>query len=314
MPQPAVIPSPSDWLLGFDDYEYLVVDVFTSRPLEGNQLGVFLDGQAFSDDEMLRLARELKFAETVFLLPPQTAGHVAVRIFTPANELPFAGHPVLGTAFVVGTALAPEERVVLETGAGPISVNLTRQAGRVTFGRMQQPTPTWEPFDRADELLAALGVDLSLLPIEVYRNGPAHVYVNLENEAAVAELRPDLTQLTQIGVAANCFAGHAASWKTRVFFPAAGVPEDAATGSAAGPLAAHLARHGQIAFGQEIEIRQGEEIDRPSVLYAKATGSPDLIESIEVAGRAQIVAHGHYRIQEQAPGAKLDPNATHWLS
>lgn len=292
---PGVIPGPLEWFDAQDRHEYVVVDVFTSRPLEGNQLGVFLDGRPFTTEEMLRLTREMNFAETVFLLPPEAEGAVLVRIFTQSGELPFAGHPVLGTAFVIGTATGADS-VVLETGAGPVPVVLEREGGRIVFGRMRQPIPSWERFAREHELLSALGVRASSLPVELYHSGPGHVYVNLPGEQDVAALRPNLTALEDLGVAANCFAGSGTSWKTRMFFPGGAVPEDPATGSAAGPLAVHLARHGRIAFGEEIEIRQGEELNRPSLLYAKATGSPERIESIEVGGGAQIVATGHYRV------------------
>jgi trans-2,3-dihydro-3-hydroxyanthranilate isomerase len=288
-----VLPGEVDWLGEHNQHPYLVVDVFTSQPLQGNQLGVFLDGRPFGDEDMQRLAREMNFAETVFLLPPCSDGDVAVRIFTPAEELPFAGHPVLGTAFVVGAALGVDS-VVLETGLGPVPIALERDGARVVFGRMRQPIPTPEAFDRTDELLAALGVESSVLPIELYRNGPAHVYVALPDEQAVASLRPDWERLADLEICANCFAGHGRRWKTRMFAPGSGVPEDPATGSAAGPLAVHLARHGRIQFGDEIEIRQGEEINRPSLLYAKATGSAERIESVEVGGSAQIVAAGSF--------------------
>jgi trans-2,3-dihydro-3-hydroxyanthranilate isomerase len=291
----SVIPDQTDWLGTTDAHRYLVVDVFTQRPLEGNQLGVFLDGRSFDSETMQTLARELNFAETVFLLPPESDGDVRVRIFTPGGELPFAGHPVLGTAFVVGTALATE-RVVLETGAGPVPVGLEREDGRISFGRMSQPLPTYQPFDRADALLAAVGVERSELPVEIYHIGPEHTYIALPSEDAVAALRPDMARLQDFGTAANCFAGSGRRWKTRMFCPAAGVPEDAATGSAAGPLALHLARHGAIEFGDEIEIRQGEEINRPSLLYACVTGTAEQVERIEVGGSAQIVASGSYRI------------------
>jgi trans-2,3-dihydro-3-hydroxyanthranilate isomerase len=284
-----------DWLGTSELHPYLVLDVFTARCLEGNQLGVFLDGRPFGDEDMQRLTREMNFAETVFLLPPRSGGDAWVRIFTPGEELPFAGHPVLGTAFVVGTALGADS-VMLETGAGPVPIDLERADGRIVFGRMRQPIPTWEPFDRASELLEAVGVESSGLPVEVYRNGPVHVYVKLADEAAVAALRPDMARLHDLGVAVNCFAGHGARWKTRMFYPSTGVPEDPATGSAAGPLALHLARHGEIEFGEEIEIRQGEEINRPSLLYAKATGSANHVESVEVGGSAQIVASGKFRL------------------
>ena len=283
-----------DWLGPSELHPYLVLDVFTARPLEGNQLGVFLDGRPFSDEDMQRLAREMNLSETVFLLPPEGDADARVRIFTPAQELPFAGHPVLGTAFVVGTALE-KDVVVLLTGAGPVPIELERADGQIVFGRMRQPIPTWEPFDRPDELLSALGLGSSGLPIEVYRNGPVFVYVKLADERDVASLRPDMVRLKDLGAGADCFAGHGSRWKTRLFYPAAGVAEDPATGSAAGPLALHLARHGEISFGEEIEIRQGEEIGRPSLLYAKATGSAEQVESVQVGGRAQIVAHGQFR-------------------
>jgi trans-2,3-dihydro-3-hydroxyanthranilate isomerase len=295
MAQAAVIPGVAGWHGSAELHPYYVCDVFTAEPLEGNQLGVFTDGRPFDTGQMQRLAREMNFAETVFLLPPQDGGDVRMRIFTPGAELPFAGHPVLGTAFVVGTALGADA-VRLETGAGVVPIALERDGGQVVFGRMAQPIPAGEQFTRERELLAAVGVGSSLLPVELYRNGPPHVYVQLASEDAVAALRPDLAVLTDLGVAVNCFAGRGRSWKTRVFYPSAGVPEDAATGSAAGPLAIHLARHGQIGFGEQIEIRQGAEIGRPSLLYAKVTGDPDRIDAVEVAGAAMIVAEGRFRI------------------
>lgn len=279
-----------DWAGSAATHPFLVVDVFAARPLEGNELGVFLDGRPFEPALMQRLARELNFAETVFLLPAQNGGDARVRIFTPASELPFAGHPIVGTAVVVGSALGAAA-VTLETGAGPIAVALERDGDRVAGGRLTQPHPPVEPFERAGELLAALGVERSELPVECYPNGPRHVYVALAGEDAVAALAPDMAALADLGVAANCFAGAGRSWKTRMFAPALGVAEDPATGSAAGPLALHLARHGRIAFGEEIEIRQGFEIGRPS--WIRAVARPD---ALEVAGRAEIVASGRYRV------------------
>ena len=275
---------------------YLLVDVFTDTPLEGNQLGVFPEASGLSSDDMQRLARELNFSETLFVLPAEGDGDVRVRIFTPTLELPFAGHPVLGCAFVVGDELS-RDTVRLETGLGVIPVELERENGRITFGRMEQQVPDWRPYEREGELLTALGVDGSGLPVEAYPNGPLHVYVELDNEEAVAALRPDLAALADLGnVGANCFAGSGRSWKTRVFGPGGGFPEDPATGSAAGPLAIHLARHGRIAFGDEIEISQGAEIGRPSTLYARAEGSSDRVERVEVGGSAVVVAHGEFHV------------------
>jgi trans-2,3-dihydro-3-hydroxyanthranilate isomerase len=290
-----VIPVMADWAGPAEDHPYFVLDVFTSEPLQGNQLGVFVDGRPLSDGQMQRIAREMNFAETVFLLPAREGGDAWVRIFTPWRELPFAGHPVLGTAFVVGQARGTDA-VRLETGLGLIAVALERAADRVTFGRMQQPIPQAEPFERHLELLRAIGVESSLLPVELYRNGPPHVYVRLPSAEAVAALRPDMAALKDLDVAANCFAGRGRSWKTRMFYPAAGIPEDPATGSAAGPLAVHLVRHGEIAHGDEIEIRQGEEVGRPSLLYAVVAGEGDRFDSVEVGGAAVIVAKGQMRI------------------
>jgi trans-2,3-dihydro-3-hydroxyanthranilate isomerase len=276
-------------------FRYVVVDVFTDTPLEGNQLAVFTDARELPEDVLPRLAREMNFSETVFVLPPEADGDVRIRIFTPAQELPFAGHPILGTAFVLG---GPLQRIVirLETGAGVVPVELEREGPRIVFGRMQQPVPTWAPYARQTELLAALGVESSVLPVEVYENGPLHVYVALESEAQVSALEPDLSALAEHAVGVNCFAGSGTRWKTRMFAPAIGVAEDPATGSAAGPLAVHLARHGRIAFGEEIEIRQGAEIGRPSKLYARADGSAERIERVEVSGSAVVVARGEFRL------------------
>jgi len=292
--QPEVIPQLAGWHGPAALHPFYVCDVFTPTPLQGNQLGVFTDGRAFRPAEMQRLARELNFAETVFLFPPHHQADARMRIFTPRAELPFAGHPVLGTAFVVAAALGAD-RVLLETGAGVVPVALQREAGRLSFGWMQQQVPKWAPFGRERELLAALGVESSLLPAEQYVNGPPHVYIELASEAAVAALRPDMDAIAALEVPVNCYAGAGLRWKTRMFYPAAGVPEDPATGSAAGPLAVHLARHGRISYGDQIQIRQGDEIGRPSVLHAKATGVGDRIDSVEVGGAAVIVAAGQYR-------------------
>jgi len=274
---------------------YVVIDVFTDTPLAGNQLAVFTDGREVDDETMQRLAREMNFSETVFVLPPESGGHARIRIFTPSAELPFAGHPVLGSAFVLGAPLQLGE-IVLETGAGNIPVTLEREGARIVFGWMRQPIPKWEPFADAEELQELMGVR-SRLPVEVYDLGPHHVFLELESEDEVAALTPDFTalgRLTEAGV--NCFAGSGRNWKTRMFAPVHGVAEDPATGSAAGPLAIHLARHGRIDFGDEIEISQGIELGRPSKLYARVEGSGDEIERVEVGGSAVTVARGEFKL------------------
>lgn len=271
---------------------YVLLDVFSETPLEGNQLAVFTDPGEAAAERMQALARELKLAESVFALAPRSGGNVRVRIFTPSAELPFAGHPVLGSAVLL--ALASErERVELETGAGTVAVRVQREGARRGFGWMSQPLPSWSAFERERELLAALGVARSGLPVEVYENGPRHVYVEHESAEALAALDPDTRALGALGeLTVSCFAGAGARFTTRVFCPALGVPEDAATGSAAGPLAVHLARHGRISFGQQIEISQGAAIARPSLLHARVRGERERLEEVEVGGAAVIVGAG----------------------
>jgi trans-2,3-dihydro-3-hydroxyanthranilate isomerase len=277
-------------------YRYVIADVFTDVPLQGNQLAVFTDAREIPEQQLQPLAKEMNYSETVFVFKPEADGHARIRIFTPTSELPFAGHPVLGTAFILaGPLQLPEIR--LETGQGIIPIALDRdESGRIVFGRMQQPIPKVEPFDRTKELFAALGIEGSELPVELYDLGIRHVYVALPNEEAVAALEPDyaaLVRLTGI-VGVNCFAGSGTRWKTRMFAPADGVPEDPATGSAAGPLGVHLARHGLVSFGEEIEITQGVEIGRPSKLFVRIDGSAEEVERVECGGSAVVVARGEF--------------------
>ena len=273
-------------------FRFVIADVFTDVPFAGNQLAVFTDAREIPEDRLQQLAREINFSETVFVYPAAGDGHARIRIFTPALELPFAGHPVLGTAFVLGGPLQLDE-LWLETGAGVVPVRLERDGSRIVFGWMRQPVVAAEEYERADDLLSLLGVEKSGLPVELYRQGPGHVYIELDSPEAVAALRPNvdaLLALSPYGTA--CFARDGESWKARVFVPAHGVLEDPATGSAAGPLALHLVRHGRIGYGDEIEIHQGSELGRPSTLYAVARSAQD----VEVGGSAVIVARGEFRL------------------
>jgi trans-2,3-dihydro-3-hydroxyanthranilate isomerase len=277
-------------------YRYVVCDVFTDVPLAGNQLAVFTDAREIPEETLQRLARELNIAETTFVYPPEADGHVKMRIFTPLTELPFAGHPTLGTAFVLAAPLQLGE-IRIECEAGTVPVLLEREGARIVFGRMEQPIPAWRPFERADELLAALGVAESRLPVEHYAQGPGHVFVELGSAEDVAALAPDFAAVARVtDGGAVCFAAADGGWKARAFVPAVGIDEDPATGSAAGPLALHLARHGRIAFGAEIVISQGAEIGRPSTLHARADGSADAVERLEVGGSAIVVARGEFRL------------------
>ena len=273
-----------------DRFRYVVADVFTDTPLTGNGLAVFTDARELPEATLQLLARELNLSETVFVYPPAADGHVRIRIFTPDVELPFAGHPVLGTAFVLAAPLQLVE-IRLETLSGVVPVRLEREGARIVFGRMQQPYPTVRPVDDEAALLAAVGVERSELPVELYDNGVPHAYVCLPTREQVAALTPDYTAMHGLGFGVNCFAGDGERWKTRMFGAALGMVEDPATGSAAGPLALHLVRHGRVEADSEIRIEQGAEIGRPSTLYARADD-----ERVEVGGSAVVVARGEFRL------------------
>ncbi len=285
-------------------HPYEIFDVFTDTPLQGNQLAVFTEAEALPSRLMQSVARELNLSETVFILPGDETCDAQLRIFTPATELPFAGHPTLGAAFAVGQQKGLEH-LTLRTGAGLVPIELTRENEEIVYGQMEQPIPTISRLHDTGTLLRALGLTNSLTPIEVYVNGPEHVMVGLRSAAEVAALDPDMPVLRALGnlhefnkPTFSCFAKIGEDqFKTRVFCPVFGVPEDPATGSAAGPLALHVARHGLSEFGRTIEIVQGVEINRPSRLMARVEGSGDAPERIVVGGSAVRVARGHFRVQ-----------------
>lgn len=275
-------------------YRYVVADVFTDTPLQGNQLAVFTDARGLTAETMQALALEIGFSETVFVLPAETGGHARIRIFNPQHEMPFAGHPTLGAAFVLGAPLQLGV-ISLETGVGAVAVVLQRDdSGRIVFGRMAQPVPAVTAVADTAPLFVALGISGAELPVELYDNGATHIVVVLADEAEVAALAPDLSAIAAQDVTGvNCVAGAGGRWKTRMFWSHG---EDAATGSAAGPIACHLARHGRIAWGEEIVLSQGAEIGRPSTLHARAEGEGGLIDAVEVGGAAVTVARGEFRL------------------
>lgn len=278
-------------------YRYVICDVFADAALAGNQLAVFPDASEIPERHLQPLAREINFSETVFAYRPAGAGDARIRTFTPRREIPFAGHPVLGTAFVLGTPLDGNE-IRLETGRGLVPVRLRREGRQITFGWMSQPIPSVAEFENEALLLRALGVERSALPVEVYDNGVQHVFVAVDSEETVARLAPDLGALARLLPArgANCFAGRGRWWKARMFGPGLGIPEDPAAGSAAGSLAVHLLRHGLIASGDEIQISQGAEIGRPSRLHARVTGTSERVHEVAVGGRAIVVGQGEFML------------------
>jgi trans-2,3-dihydro-3-hydroxyanthranilate isomerase len=281
-------------------WSFRIVDVFSERPLAGNQLAVFEDATSIPESLLQPVAQEIGYSETVFVYAGRNGADQQIRIFTPTSEIPFAGHPVLGTAVVIATNTGAT-RVVLETGRGLVPVRIDRTGGTASCGTMEQPIPSFKLYDKGDEFLRALNVDRSLLPVTMYDNGLTHVFAMLEKPEDVAAVRPDFSALSALAHSSrlplmgfNVFSGSGLAWKTRMFAPADDIAEDPATGSAAGPLALHLARHGRIPWDTEIRIAQGAEIGRPSELFARVSGNADHVTRIEVGGYAVPVGGGWF--------------------
>ena len=282
-------------------FRYVVCDVFTDTPLAGNQLAVFTDARELPEDMLQPLAREMNFSETVFVYPAEADGaHARIRIFTPAIEVPFAGHPTLGSAFVLGRAAPARSR------SGSRRAPASSRSGSSGRARGSSSAGWSSRCPRSSRTRTRRGCSRrSASSARSCRSsstttGCRNVYVALPSEerrrGAPARPRPARAP------AARCSESTASPasgprWKTRMFIPSGGVAEDPATGSAAGPLALHLARHGRIAFGDEIEITQGVEIGRPSKLYARVDGSAERVERVEVGGSAVVVARGEFRLQ-----------------
>lgn len=272
-------------------HNYTVVNSFGQERFTGNPVAVFFACDDLDDGDMQRLAAELKLSETTFVRAPRSGGTANIKIFTPVNELDFAGHPLLGTAVALAAERGLRE-MTFETRKGNFRFTAERVKDQpfTAYVQMEQPSPVVSRYDRERELLDALGLDESTLPVEMYDVGPRHVFVGVKDVAALGGVRPDLKRLaSHPNMAALCVCPDGAGgWRMRMFSPAYGVNEDAATGSAAGPLALHLARHGRAAFGDQIRITQGVEMGRVSRMDATVRLERD---------RPQLSAGGHgYRI------------------
>ncbi len=263
-------------------HRFVVCDVFTSVPLAGNALAVFTDARDLDGGRMQAVARETNLSETTFVLPPVGDGDFRVRIFTPGCELPFAGHPLIGTAVVLGRSL-PLDRLVLETGVGPVAVDLESAGGVRSRAVLHQPPPTFAALDDGGRLAQALG--LPPAPVVVGDNGLRAALLAAPNLAALASLNPDPVAMAAIaGLSTAAVYVDGDPVRVRVFAPWVGVPEDPGTGSAAGPLAVHL--------GRSIRILQGVEIGRPSEIDVELgdDGAP------RVGGAVTLVARGSYEL------------------
>lgn len=293
---------------------FLQFDVFTREPFGGNQLAVFLDGDTLSDEKMQTIAREMNYSETTFIVPPTDPKALCrVRIFTPAAELPFAGHPVIGTTFALaqaGMIRAGESPVTLQLGVGLVPVELLYEDQSVTFVWMHQPVPRFETWQGdTDRLASALGLASEdfdeNLPIERAIVGVNHVLVPIRSLGAISRARPEpdlLEALNLPGEHPGCFlftldrAERGADIHGRMFAPAMGIAEDPATGSAAGPLGVYLLRHGRLTpdeTGQtRVRLEQGVEMGRPSALDIAISGSADNIEDVRVGGSSVLMIEG----------------------
>jgi trans-2,3-dihydro-3-hydroxyanthranilate isomerase len=297
---------------------YRIVDVFTDRMFGGNPLAVFLDGRSVSDAEMQALAREMNLSETTFILPPaDPANNFRVRIFTPSRELPMAGHPTIGTAFVLAheRMLSTSEDIVtirLEEKVGVIPVRLEMKHGVPDKIWMTQPRPTFGPvFPDAVAVAEILGIDSadirSDLPIEVVSCGVPFLFVPVRDLATMKRLsfNRDLSrralaslELFEVFAFAMETENPGSTVHSRMFAPELGVPEDPATGSASGPLGAYLVRHGVIRATPEATIvsEQGIEMGRPSFIHIEITHEANEITEVKVGGQTVFVGSGEIEL------------------
>jgi trans-2,3-dihydro-3-hydroxyanthranilate isomerase len=278
---------------------FRIVDVFTDRPLAGNQLCVVPDPADIPGDLMQAVAAEIGFSETTFVTSIGR-GRYAVRIFTPGQELPFAGHPTLGTAFALVSEGRVANPVTQVSAAGEVPVTVDLAGGSA---RMRQLPPEFGPWVEArEEVAAAVGLEPGdlrgdLVP-QVVSTGVGHLMVGATDPLAVGRASVDLERLTVVLHAAGAdglylFAVEGDRAKARALFPpATGLVEDPATGSAAGPLGAYLAEYEVLSSGR-LTILQGAEIGRPSTLLVDVTREGDTWR-IDVAGGVVRVAEGTF--------------------
>ena len=294
---------------------YLHLDVFTDQLFAGNQLAVYLDPpHDLSDVLMQAIAREMAFSETTFVFPPDVPGtDFRVRIFTPASELPMAGHPTIGTAFALahaGRIQAGLASTVFAEGVGPIPLDLDWRDGALHFAWMTQPAPVFgASLDRLDTLASAIGLEPVDLrprgwPVQEVSCGGPFVMIPVASRAAVDRAAPDARTLARAFAeqgrptrAVYLFTldrgADEADVYTRMFAPDIGITEDPATGSASGPLGAYLLHHRlPIATDRPIRNLQGVKLGRPSWMFIEAVLKGPTITGMRVGGGAVVVGTG----------------------
>jgi trans-2,3-dihydro-3-hydroxyanthranilate isomerase len=286
-------------------FPFVQLDVFSSRPLEGNQLAVFPDGRGLTDQQMLAIAREMNLSETTFAFPRDAATEaergVRVRIFTVQEELPFAGHPTLGTAVVLRGSTGREE-VALELNVGKIAVRFEEKPGEPAFAEMTQKDPDFGVIHNREAVAGAAGLRLadvdSSLPIQTISTGMPFTIVPLRELAAMRELNVNLKSsaeyLEHSGGKFFYFVcretvDRGARLHARMIFYNG---EDPATGSAAGCAAAWMVAHGVAQPEERVLIEQGIEMHRPSCIFVRAAREGDRVVNVRVGGNAVEILRG----------------------
>jgi trans-2,3-dihydro-3-hydroxyanthranilate isomerase len=307
-------------------YEFVQLDVFTKMPLTGNPLAIFADARGLTDQEMQALAREMNLSETTFILPrePQVEAKEGkrVRIFTVEEELPFAGHPTLGTAlYLHNTAASPADEIVLDLNVGKIGVRFSadsnnksdRVAGDV-FGEMRQRDPefgiTLSRDPVADVLRGGAEQIASEWPSQVVSTGLPFAIVPIRDAEALKNLKPDLVKASALldGTGARfCYfiSPERESWRevrARMFFYGG---EDPATGSAAGCAVSWMVRHGLAKSDEEVLIKQGVEARRASEIFVRATREGETVTNVRVGGYAVEVLRG--TLSYESPASEISP-------
>ncbi|WP_447602703.1 PhzF family phenazine biosynthesis protein [Nitrospira sp. Nam80] len=298
--------------------QFYQADVFTDVPFGGNPVAVIPDAAGLTDLELQQIAREMNLSETVFVFPPSDpAAVVKIRIFTPTQEIPFAGHPVIGTFFVLGTLKRlglrePVTRVLQECNLGLFPVDIYAKDGNVTRVVMSQPEPQFLDIVESREdlfsLARALGMTRQQItetrwPVQVVSTGLPVMIVPVRTLTAVRSIVPDISAIAELcrqyganGIMAfsTMTVEQQATVHTRMFAPLIGIVEDPATGSASGALGAYLLQHGvvEVAPMTEIIAEQGYEIERPSRILIQVESEDDTIQAVKVGGEAVMVLEG----------------------
>ena len=310
-------------------YEFVQLDVFTRTPLTGNPLAIFTDARRLTDQQMQALAREMNLSETTFILPrePQVEAHEGkrVRIFTVEEELPFAGHPTLGTAlYLYSTAASGADEIVLDLNVGKIGVrfstdsnprsNSNRVAGDV-FGEMRQRDPEFGPTLPPDKAASVLGSEeiAAEWPSQIVSTGLPFAIVPIRDSKTLANLKPDLVRVGALleGTGARfCYfispeRQDRLEVRARMFFYGG---EDPATGSAAGCAASWMVQQGIANSDEQVLIRQGVEIRRPSEMYVRATRDGQRVTNVRVGGHAVEVLRGTVRLDCQLDQSSAVPH------